>query len=539
MSEFGNDAASTALKVEMEAIKMLGKFLQYLINASERKVNAELKKEQLNELKQESIERAVQKKLANKSGYVRGKLLQKSGEPLVPINLRVNDKHMRRFAALAKKYGILFTSISDRRVDGKKDHILLVKEKDLEKCKHITERMMDEFKLQGIEKDITELEEKEYLSESETKDLDFLKNKKEQIISNDLRKFNLNNADIIFSDICEQMQDQSLSFDEALNHFTDRDYSREKPYYLCERTNPDSYIELRSSRDTFCGEVYTRTEYKVFRDGKEQKSSRADGVFTDERFEGRPRDYWKKLKKEMKQKGEYTDDVVVFKSKAEFERYRQIYWQQQDKNISEMQQTTEHKNYDSIKEKLEKWLNENGMELSKNGIVQDKETKQPLQLNSGMSIEDKAKTAESVIVGEQIKNCSQIERDRVSLAMDEQQLINLDPKSFSYQNLENQIQETKQKIKEDLQVESELLKKRNRINGVQAALKVDMEYSEKNGHLEEIIKQKELDNKANHSLEEWKGKIGEHREQAAGDSHSVNWSVRKSMPKSGVGKVDR
>ena len=201
MSEFGNDAASTALKVEMEAIKMLGKFLQYLINASERKVNAELKKEQLNELKQESIERAVQKKLANKSGYVRGKLLQKSGEPLVPINLRVNDKHMRRFAALAKKYGILFTSISDRRVDGKKDHILLVKEKDLEKCKHITERMMDEFKLQGIEKDITELEEKEYLSESETKDLDFLKNKKEQIISNDLRKFNLNNADIIFSDI--------------------------------------------------------------------------------------------------------------------------------------------------------------------------------------------------------------------------------------------------------------------------------------------------------------------------------------------------
>ena len=57
--------------------------------------------------------------------------------------------------------------------------------------------------------------------------------------------------------------------------------------------------------------------------------------------------------------------------------------------------------------------------------------------------------------------------------------------------------------------------------------------------MEEIIKQKELDNKANHSLEEWKGKIGEHREQAAGDSHSVNWSVRKSMPKSGVGKVDR
>lgn len=46
MSEFGNDAASTALKAEMEALKMLGKFLEYLMKSSERRVNAELKKDQ-------------------------------------------------------------------------------------------------------------------------------------------------------------------------------------------------------------------------------------------------------------------------------------------------------------------------------------------------------------------------------------------------------------------------------------------------------------------------------------------------------------
>lgn len=534
MSEFGNDAASTALKAEMEALKMLGKFLEYLMKSSERRVNAELKKEQLNEMKLDSTQRAAKLKLAGKSGYVRAKLLQKTGEPLVAIDVKLNDIQMKRFAALAKRYGLLFTSFSDKRLDGEKDHILLVPEKDLAKCKAITDRMTEELKLKTIDEKIAELESKENLTEQEAQDLEKLKMQKKEMIHGDVNNFNEVNAEIIFSDVCGEMQDKALSFDEALNHFTDRDYSSDKPYYLCERTKPDCFMELHSSRDMFNGEEYTRTEYKVYREGIEQKSNRPDGVFTDERFEGRPRYYWPNLKTEMKQKGGFSDDVIAFGSKDEFQRYQQLYREQQD---AEMQKDTEQKDFANITEKLESQLNENGAVLSENGVVLDIDTKQPTALIPTMQIVDKARIAENILIGAQIRNYNQLGRDMVQLAMDKQRILDLDPQSPAYKELQEQIQKIQQRIGNGLQSEIRLLNERSKINGVQAAIEVDKEYhqehaleSGEHGERQERVEQQELDRESR-GMQEWKGKIDEQREQISQISPTADRAVKKGIPK--------
>lgn len=111
----------------------------------------------------------------------------------------------------------------------------------------------------------------------------------------------------------------SVSFDRALNRITERDFSKNTPRYICERTNPGRYIELTSKLEEYNGESYTKTNYSVYKDGEKI------GEFHDGRFDGRQRSYWQKQKSQMKEAGGFSDDIVFFDEAGEFNHYRKLY----------------------------------------------------------------------------------------------------------------------------------------------------------------------------------------------------------------------
>ncbi len=122
-----------------------------------------------------------------------------------------------------------------------------------------------------------------------------------------------------FKTAAKAMEERSMSFDKALNRITERDFSKDTPRFLCERTDPGKYIELHSSYEEFEGQRYTKTKYTVYRDGERC------GEFDDGRFRGRTADFWQKTKDGMKQMGRFSNDVVFFDEKADFDRYRALH----------------------------------------------------------------------------------------------------------------------------------------------------------------------------------------------------------------------
>lgn len=122
-----------------------------------------------------------------------------------------------------------------------------------------------------------------------------------------------------FETAVNALQGRSMTFDRALNRITENDFSKDTPRFVCERTNPGKYIEMHSSYEEFAGEQYTKTRYAVF------KGEEKCGEFDDGRFRGRKPDFWQRTKNAMKRAGGFSDDVVFFNEKSEFDHYKALY----------------------------------------------------------------------------------------------------------------------------------------------------------------------------------------------------------------------
>lgn len=144
-----------------------------------------------------------------------------------------------------------------------------------------------------------------------------------------------------FKSAAEAKRQTSVTFSRALNRVTEKDYSKDTPRYICERTNPDRYIELYSSRASYRGEEYTKTKYIVYKDGEKV------GEYHDGRFDGRDRNYWISQRESMKEAGGFSDDIVFFDEAVEFDHYREIH---------EMQNMGEPVSAKDLKERIEKDL---------------------------------------------------------------------------------------------------------------------------------------------------------------------------------------
>ncbi len=558
MSEFGNETATATFRASEKTIDALMKLLKYLLERNRNKVNNELRKEQLNEMKLDSEKRKAKLKLSNKVGEVNAKLLMKSGEKLRPLSIELNDKQLMEFDYYATKYGIKYSSISNQKEEGIKSRIVIVREKDLELVKDITDRMNENIKLKDLDEQIMELEGKETLTEEEKNTLLELQKQKEIIIREGTKNFNSENAEIIFSDICGQLQDKSMSFDRALNRFTDRDFSRDKPYYVCERTNPSSYIEMKSSFSKFRGKEYTRTDYRVFNNNEEQRcDTRDDGIFTDERFEGRSKNYWQTLKDEMKNKGKFSDDIVIFNTMEELEKYQLLYEKEKKKDLIEEKNINgeEYRDFVSIDKQLRKQLDERNAELGENGQVVDKESKKILSLEQeGLkTTAEKLRVAEVMSIAKAISNYEKMNNAQTMLAMNKQQyemnesafaVENLSKDDIRYELYEKMQNELKAKINENEKVlekgkelESSLNLTRQRLASIQAVDEIDKEYALQHALAEVGDIEEDLNNKSTQSLDEWKENVYDERQKTSIPKESVN--LDKNIEKTSLSKDDR
>lgn len=141
-----------------------------------------------------------------------------------------------------------------------------------------------------------------------------------QVKNNDLVINNLSEfKGKTFEEVAESLKSRSETMEQAFNRHTTKDFARDTPYYICDRNNPQNYVKLISTRDTYAGEEYTKTRYTVYRDGKHA------GEFNDGRFDGRSKDYWQKTRESIQFTGDLSDDLLYFGDEKALSDYTELY----------------------------------------------------------------------------------------------------------------------------------------------------------------------------------------------------------------------
>lgn len=532
MSEYGNETATAALRLTEKGMEALLELMKYLMAREERV----LKKEKIKNMKEEGKAQKISKELDGSHGYVSMKKLQKSGDDITAFGVRMNDEQIQRFSYLAKRYNIVFSSISEGREEGQKWHTVFVRNKDLSTCKIITDMMDKELVLkeelmenQKKQSDILNKGEKN-LTDGDRDMLAKLRQERKEILKKNLYQTNKEESEALLNtDILSDFQSiddiPSMGFEEALNHFTERDYAREEPYYLCERREPTSYIELNTTRDVFRDKEYSKTTYHVYKDGqpvelKTPLEGRNDTILTDERFEGRPKDYWYRLKNTMKSMGNFSNDLLMFQSIEELQRYQELFAEQQEElaTIEGMEEPTEE-DIQNIKDDLESQLDEIGMEIDEEGKIIDVETRQSvaeLLKSNKLMLEEKAKYAEGLIISQQMELYDELAETYVGY--ETAKLTTLDGSDQASIINENKFAKLKEQIRKLLNKGEELKEARTTINSVQALQYVQNEYlqSEYIDNVEEqsLSVQDELQRgKMEYpTMEEWKGEVAKEKQ---------------------------
>ncbi|MDD6489589.1 MAG: hypothetical protein PUG48_07235 [Clostridia bacterium] len=119
-----------------------------------------------------------------------------------------------------------------------------------------------------------------------------------------------------------------MTFDEILEKLNSLDFSNNKTYFACDRNNPQSYMEVSASLEMHNDRQFVNTEFKVFNDGVQQKCdvfphgkfthfSKADGSNSTEQGS----EHWDRMKSEMKEKGGFGDDMLIFPDLQSYQNF--------------------------------------------------------------------------------------------------------------------------------------------------------------------------------------------------------------------------
>jgi len=422
LSVIGDESASSVMGVMGKSAEitadLLKAFLGWLVGIRGRYIENDLKKHQMDQLAGQAKLQAAQSKLFGQQermlknmndtmdakaavqegrGLVEAQKLYKSGEPLTAGATALNPQQQKDFARHAKNYGLTYTLIkNDSDPSGRK--IMMFAQKDLQKVKDITDRMTEDAQIKEIKRRIDQLKAKgaENFTKQDYQDLANLEDLRDGKISAPIEALNKAGNEKTFEEISGELKEQQklgtepLTFDRALNHITDRDwYVSDEPYYVVERTNPNNYIELNSKREKdHIGRDYTKTYYGVYVNGEKA------GNWDDGRFDGRPPGYWQDVKKSMQSAGQFTDDVVIFRTKGEFDQYVASYnksvEQAQTQNLGESLYDVGCYFNDAVGEAIDYNSDEQVGELLKNGGLNGDER---LRLSKAAVIADQTKIA--------------------------------------------------------------------------------------------------------------------------------------------------
>ena len=119
-----------------------------------------------------------------------------------------------------------------------------------------------------------------------------------------------------------------MNFSEALEKLNGIDLSDGKSCFICDKNDPQNYMEVSASLETHNDRQYVNTEFKVFNQGVQQQCdvfphgkfthyTRADGSNSTDQGE----EHWDKMKQQMQEKGGFGDDLIFFPDVQSYQRF--------------------------------------------------------------------------------------------------------------------------------------------------------------------------------------------------------------------------
>lgn len=505
MSEFGNETVTAMMKLGEKGLELAEKLLQklfqllkFISETKERRLSKELKTAEFEKVKKTRSVEDAREYLNRTRGLVKAKYMQRAGKDLYPISQPMSPTELKRFNRLARTNGLNYYTLQNEAViekytdlkkelrgleklqkdtDGglsteqlerkmqlekqlanlekqRNDVIVVVFKEDLALVENITERMNMEIDLSDIDRETEMLKGKEVLTDEDKQRLDELSKQRQDIINAEFNKFNNDNAAEIINGALNKDEIEhdmeSLSFEKAINKTCDRDYAIE-PCYMCDRNNPDNYIVAKNEKMLNQeGLPYNNTSFAVYNNGQPldktyYRQSTLDGRQTSTRGE----QVWSNIKKEIKDKGGFSDDLVIFSNKNDYLKYKREYEiakvqgaeevkreAEQAKAVAEKRLNREdtigveadsnsYRDYGGMINRLKAQLADHKMMLNEQGQICDSDTLEEVDVTNIENDDEKKKFAECINIGKQIEVLKKLNDAQTRIAfIENQQALN-------------------------------------------------------------------------------------------------------------------
>lgn len=497
MSDFGSEVGNAGLSMMGKVMEALMKLLDKIFETVKERTSAEyrLKKAELKDVKEKTAFKKFAAEVEGRAGLVNYDDLKKAKVPLTAVGITLEREEMQELAARCKREGIIITGVEDirqREMAGAQFFAIECRTSDLERLGSLLHLMNDEKRIiafreeeiaplesrnKALRAEIAELRAKPHLTQE---DLDKIKELETEIEVNDgviknlnkkiqefredrSRELNNEQAIGVVEKVVNGETERGVTFDDAINRWTGGRIDKDATCYVVDAKDPDRYIICTSKNDIFHNKDYVKTTYEVY-NGDNRVYTTHDG-----RFDGRPDGYWKNEKAAMRDKGGISDQVIKFNSKEEMEAYRENYKAQNAAELGGLDVGKEGRDYGEIINTLEGQLDKCGATY-KDGVAVDQETGDPLVLTEGMSEAERARVAEAVIIGRQIKNYHELAELGTAVNVARVDVMTNTEGSPEYIAAQAELNAVQDKCKAALELEASQIDDRKSINAVQAEL---------------------------------------------------------------------
>lgn len=210
------------------------------------------------------------------------------------------------------------------------------------------------------------------------------------------------------------------------------------------------------------GRLFTNTEYRVFHEGVEQRCSEfKHGKFTHysrkngENSSAYGDDHWKNMKDEMKEKGGFTNDTLIFSSKEDYLDYKTMFEKEkevitpQSESVTYQIDNNSYKDYNGIINQLKEQLAGRNLVMNEQGDLCVVANHEPLQLQAGATEESRIDFAEAQNIGKQIVTYTQLNEIQTQLAFIRQQQ-EMNEHNFEQQGSPDELRGMYNQMREDL-----------------------------------------------------------------------------------------
>lgn len=358
MNNLGNDAATATLRMGEKSIEAIFKLLKFMAERDER----ELKKLQLDNLKNELNKKQASEFLNQHRGFVNYKKLAASGEKLYVTGISISPKNMKRFQEYAELHGLVYSTIEDKRITNQiKDYSIELRELEEKKgSTGITTEEQDRMAFLNNELEILNNQKQDKLIVVRDSELDILKDVCDRLnldisLEQNSSRATMEKTDINIEEIDVDMENEksikdyfsklnerSLTFERAATSVTGMG-ERDKPIYIVDLNDEEKYIKVFSeSGIKEDGKEYVITRYDICNHGDHPICTTWEhGRFehwSDGKGENKTNtgiNQWRKMKQEMCEKGCFSENVYIFQTEQSFEQFRQSMKMVREKEMKE------------------------------------------------------------------------------------------------------------------------------------------------------------------------------------------------------------